>query len=125
MAFPEYPATLPSAIFHSFDTELTSGLLNPDEVLYPVENRLFPDYRKRVELILTDAQYTIFRAWVVETLYGGGAAFDLTNLNIGHETENSSCDSLGRIVMPYTAKRISDLPHWQIKFDLEIIYIGI
>jgi hypothetical protein len=64
-----WPSTLPQSPYHQHDGAQSSGMLNPDERLYPVRIRTYAEHAVTFQFRrLTVAQLQIFRTWWDVTL---------------------------------------------------------
>lgn len=64
-----WPGVLPQAPFYQYNGAQSSGLLDPEETLYPVRTRTYPEHtRQFIFRQLTVSQFQAFRAWWDATL---------------------------------------------------------
>ena len=64
-----WPSSLPQAPYYQFNGTQTSGLQDPEEILYPVRTRTYPEHVQTFTFRrLTIDQFQAFRAWWDTTL---------------------------------------------------------
>jgi len=114
MAFASWPATLPPPVVERRQ-QLTAGLLDETEQLYPRRTRERPEHNETIRWIMTAAQMAAFRTFVGTTLSGGGAVFTADWLAAMGYT-----DHVARVVMPYSAEPLGG-GYWRVGAGLEII----